>query len=155
VPFYSRSRLKSEFAWCNRSFETDADSWVEFGEDLTAARDAVGAELLRQRDSNAMLVVGAPSDETGAESSRCFWQLTSAPDGTLFLLLMDPGALSPSARNVSLRLGGGAPPNAHFHVFDQLGSQTKPLGTLGHGDAETVAVGIPAGSARILTLQAM
>ena len=159
VPFSSRAQLEDRFAWCNRSFETDTNTWTEFGDDVTAARDAIGAELLRQRDANAMLVVEA-ADASDPDSGRCFWQLTrsattSSGSAVLFLLLMDPAALSPSGRHVSLRLGGGAPPEAQFDVFDQLGSQTTPLGTLGFGGGalKPLEVRIPAGAVRLLTLQ--
>ena len=77
VPFASRSALE-RLDFCNRSFETDADSWGEFGEDLAGARDAVRGEIVRQRDANALLAV-VPANGSDAEGGKCFWQLTEAP----------------------------------------------------------------------------
>jgi hypothetical protein len=156
VPFSSRSRLESAaFPWCKRAFETDVNTWAEFGANLTGARDVISAELLRQREASALLVVAA-ANAGDPESGHALWQLTSADvssggSAQLFLMLMDPGALSPRERRVALRLGGGAEKTAQYEVFDQLGSQTAPLGTL--AGSEQIAVVIPAGSVRFLVMR--
>ena len=98
-----------------------------------------------------------PANASDPDSGRCFWQLTAGASrggsAPLFLLLMDPGALSPSERRVALRLGGAAAPSARYELFDQLGSQTAPLGTLSAGGGDPVVIAVPAGSARFLTLR--
>ena len=75
-----------------------------------------------------------------------------------FMLLLDPVALSPADRRVTLRLGGGAGPGMVLSVFDQLGSSTTALGLLRGSDKDgtvgTVDIGILAGSARFLVLKA-
>ena len=128
-------------------------------------RDAIRAEMLRQREAHAMLVVEA-ANESEPESGLAFWQLTNANttsdrdnDGNrgngemLFLMVMDPAALSPKDRSLSLRLGGGAS-GLHFDVFDQLGSPTSPIGRLSAATvATTVQILIPAGTARFFTLR--
>ena len=160
VPFSTRDALE-RLVFCNRSFETDVDSWTEFGWDLAGARDAISSEIVHQRDANALLAV-VPSNASDVHGGESFWQLTEATatvggveEQVLFLLLMDPGALSPAERRVTLRLGGGGLRSGkRYAVFDQLGSQTKALGTLSPTDAP-VAVTIPAGSARFFALRAL
>ncbi len=166
VPFATRGDLEN-MEFCNRSFETDVDEWAEFGSNLTAARDAVAGEILRQRDENALIAVIPDPSEDDPDSGNCYWQLTEAAiegrqdmeraTGVLFLVMLDPGALSPADRRVSLRLGGqGVRLGMRFDVFDQLGSQTTPIGRLsasGEGNGGSVSVTIPAGSARFFTLR--
>jgi len=141
VPFAAREAVE-KYAWCNRSYESDTNTWAEF-ESLTAARDGIGAELVRQR-ANMLVVV-----EPAVGQPNCFWQLTRAKNGTglYFMMIMDSHALSPADRQVTLRLGG-LWSGRTVEVYDQLGSQSAPLGTLGAG----VAMLIRAGSARFLTL---
>jgi hypothetical protein len=238
VPFATRQMLEEQHAWCNRSFETDLNTWAEFGSDLERARDVISAQLVGKRDANAFLIVeaaeslssasapcnhqcdddsscinascpscinaGQPSAtcgpapsasradvhgiriaaadvDVGANASeedevgKCFWQLVAGNEArdTLFLLLMDPGALDPRERRVSLRLGGGsarrdAGAEHHTHglgaegktkalplmydVFDQFGSQTVPVARLSTS-ASSATITVPAGSARFLTLR--
>ena len=83
----------------------------EFGSDLGRARDEIRAELVSQRE-NTLLVVEAAAG-MDADTGRCFWQLTAvtaaqvATEGGLyFLMLMDPAALDPKERTVSLRPKG-------------------------------------------------
>ena len=129
----------------------------EFGSDLGRARDEIRAELVSQRE-NTLLVVEAAAG-MDADTGRCFWQLTAvtaaqvATEGGLyFLMLMDPAALDPKERTVSLRLGENSR-GVSFDVFDQFGSQTSPPGTL--GDTSTVPVTIHAGTVRFLTVSSV
>jgi len=69
----------------------------------------------------------------------------------LFLMLMDPGAISRQERRLALRQGGGAKEASSYEVFDQLGSQTAPLCTL--AGSEQITVVIPAGSVRFLVMR--
>jgi hypothetical protein len=147
VPFVTRAQVE-EFPWCKRAFETDGDTWADFGSNLTLARDTIKAELVSQR-TNMLLVVEPENDA----SSNVFWQLTRAKSdpGLYFLMLMDPHTMTPSEHHVKLRLGGGDGSELTYRVFDQFGSQTAPLGTL--TSALSVLVDIPAGSVRFLTLR--
>lgn len=159
VPFSSRVALESNFSWCKRAYETDVNVWTEFGDDFGRARDTIRAELSAQAGTNATLAV-EPADPNDPKSGVCFWQLTAAATSTvagdqgtpLFLLLMDPGALDPLERRVTLRLGSAAGSASSYQVFDQLGSQTIPVAVL-HGGARSVPITVPAGSMRFLTLR--
>ena len=156
VPFASRATLES-YSWCNRSYETDVNTWAEFGHDLGRARDVIGQELLTQADANGMIVVEA-ANPRDPDSGKCFWQLTAGgkdaagfTEGPLFLMLMDPGALDPMDRNVTLRLGARFTTSA-YRVFDQFGSQDTPIALLRRGEV-SAAITVPAGAMRFLTLQ--
>jgi hypothetical protein len=137
VPHASRSSVEA-LAWCDRAYETDVDTWAEFGS-LTTARDTISAELLAQRTNMLFYVDG-----------ECFWQVTenkNDPD-TLFVMVMDSTVLTPTARNVDLMKGGA---DGIWDVYDQLDSPAVPLGTLAaHADA--ISLSIPAGSVRLLVL---
>ena len=177
VPFSTRQSLESTFSWCNRSFATDTDAWAEFS-DLATARNNISAEILRQRDANSLIRVlptNTSQSSTGDGEGACFWQLIEAPilgggrsgsvsagvpvgsatssgvSTALFMLLMDPGALSPALRRVTLRLGRSAHYGG-YDVYDQLGEpKAPPLGTL-VAAASSVDIVVPAGAARFLVL---
>lgn len=155
VPFGSRAALEHNYSWCERAYETDVNTWSEFGQDVEQARDAIHSELLSHVGTHAMLAV-EPADPSDPKSGECFWQLTAAPsvkqhDTLMFLLLMDPGALDPLERKVTLRLGSAAGTEP-FQVFDQFGSQTSPIAVL-HSSARSVPITVPAGAMRFLTLR--
>ena len=85
IPHADRAELE-ENPWCNRAFQTDGDSWDEFGY-LATARDTISAELEAQK-INQMFYV----------DNECFWQITESkndPD-TLFGVFMDSSTLSPT-----------------------------------------------------------
>jgi hypothetical protein len=138
VPYADRAELEAN-AWCNRAYQTDGDDWDEFGS-LTTARDTIAAELVDQRTNMLFYVDG-----------ECFWQVTENRNdpNTLFALAMDSNVLTPTARVVDLKKGGAG---GIWDVYDQLGSQTVPLGTLSSG-ADWVSLSIPAGSVRLLALK--
>jgi hypothetical protein len=180
VPLQTRQQLEqNSSSWCARAFETDANDWAEFG-DLHTARDAITAELLRQRER--MMIVVEPARQSGGgdtstAAADCYWQLLrGAPSpggggGLFFLLLFDSRALTPANQTVLLRLGrhstmaaGAGRRRGGLDVFDQLGSSpSSPIGHLsasaeGEGageeeEEEGLQVHIPAGSARFLTLR--
>jgi hypothetical protein len=138
VPYADRAELEAN-AWCSRAYQTDGDSWDEFG-NLSTARDTIAAELTAQRTNMLFYVDG-----------ECFWQVTedkNDPD-TLFGVLMDSSTLTPTARTVQLRKGSAA---GSWQVFDQLGSQVAPLGVLSNA-SDSVTVSIPAGASRFLMLK--
>ncbi len=138
VPHASRSTVEAN-AWCERAYETDVDTWAEFGS-LTNARDTIAAELLAQRTNMLFYVDG-----------ECFWQVTENKNdpNTLFALALDNNVMTPTARAVQLVKGaaGGV-----WAVYDQLGSASVPLGTLSSG-GDSVSIDIPAGSVRLLVLK--
>jgi hypothetical protein len=67
----------------------------------------------------------------------------------LFALAMDSNVLTPTARAVNLMKGRA---DGIWDVYDQMGSQSAPLGTLASG-SDAVSLSIPAGSVRILALK--
>lgn len=138
VPHASRSAVEAH-AWCDRAYETDVDSWAEFG-DLDSARDAITAELMAQRTNMLFYVDG-----------ECFWQVTENKNdpNTLFALMLDNDVLTPTARTVELRKGEM---EGVWDVYDQLESPSTPLGTLS-SNTGAISVDIPAGSVRILVLK--
>ncbi|VGO16427.1 hypothetical protein PDESU_05018 [Pontiella desulfatans] len=138
VPHASRAETEAH-PWCNRAYETDVDTWAEF-QSLETARDTISAELMAQRTNMLFYVDG-----------ECFWQVTenrNDPD-TLFALAMDSTVLTPTERTVELMKGAA---DGIWDVYDQLGSQVVPLGTLSSG-SDSVTLAIPAGSVRILALK--
>ena len=142
VPHASRTTLEGKARW-NRAYETDGNSWAEFGT-LEEGRDAIRAELLNQRANLPFYV----DSQLGEE---CFWQVTQQkgdPD-LCFLVLMDNDIHNPKARTVKLRLGSATD---GWDVFDQFSSQAKSLGTLVDADS-VLTLGIPAGSVRVLALK--
>jgi hypothetical protein len=138
VPHASRAAVETN-AWCERAYETDVDTWGEFPT-LEIARDAISAELLAQRTNMLFYVDG-----------ECFWQVTENKDDPdrLFVLAMDSTVLTPTARAVELMKGAA---DGVWDVYDQLGSSSTPLGTLA-SEIDTISIGIPAGSVRILVLK--
>ncbi len=138
VPYATRAGLEAN-PWCKRAYETDGDTWAEFGS-LSAARDAIAAELVAQRANQLFQV-----------ENECFWQITQQKDdpNILFAVLMDSNTLTPTERDVKLKKCGAS---GTWVVFDQFGSQTEPLGILASAGDE-VAIHIPAGSVRILALK--
>ena len=60
VPFSSRATLEAQSVWCHRAFETNCDTWEEFGANLTGARYAKASyrdpipqmELHKHRSNN-------------------------------------------------------------------------------------------------------
>jgi hypothetical protein len=138
VPYADRAKLEAN-AWCRRAYQTDGDSWDEFG-NLATARDTIAAELIDQRTNMLFYVDG-----------ECFWQMTengNDPD-TLFAVLMDSNLLSPVARSVALMKGRA---DGIWDVYDQLGSVFVPLGTLAV-ESDALSISIPAGSVRLLVLR--
>lgn len=133
-----------------------------------------GKETTQQAQTNTLLVVqtaGAKGQQSVANG--VFWQLiksavaplpASLPGPmqqpqldqveALFLLLVDPSVLDPSANDVTVRLGGAALRGEEaFVVQDRLASNPSHfvLGTLREaGDA--VSVQVPPGSFRSLLL---
>ncbi|WP_136065102.1 hypothetical protein [Pontiella sulfatireligans] len=139
IPYADRAELESN-VWCNRAYQTDGDSWNEFG-NLATARDTIAAELVAQRTNMPFYVDG-----------ECFWQVTenrNNPD-TLFAVAMDSNLLSPTVRVVELKKGRA---DGVWEVYDQLGSSSVPLGTLSSEAADTIDLSIPAGAARFLVLR--
>jgi hypothetical protein len=138
VPHASRTAVEAN-AWCDRAYETDVDTWAEFGS-LTAARDTIAAELLARRTNMLFYVDG-----------ECFWQVTENRDDpdTLFVLAADNAVLTPTARAVELKKGAA---DGIWDVYDQLGSPSVPLGTLA-AENDSVALPISAGSVRLLVMR--
>ncbi|MCF7864264.1 MAG: hypothetical protein K9L89_05700, partial [Kiritimatiellales bacterium] len=138
IPYATRAGLENK-PWCRRAHETDGDTWAEFGS-LSSARDSIAAELEAQK-TNMLFHV----------DNECFWQITQQKNdpNTLFAVLMDSNTLTPTERNVKLKLGS-AP--GTWKVYDQFGSQSTPLGTLASSSDE-IAINIPAGAVRILALK--
>ncbi len=138
VPYVTRAQLEAN-TWCNRAYQTDGNSWAEFGS-LTAGRDAIAAELVAQKFNQLFYV-----------DNECFWQVTQQKNdtNTLFAVLMDSNTLSPTNRTVQLKKGSAT---GIWQVFDQFGSQSIPLGGLTNG-SDLVSISIPAGAARFLTLK--
>jgi len=138
IPHASRAEAEAH-AWCKRAYETDVDTWAEFG-NLTNARDTISAELMARRTNMLFYVDG-----------ECFWQVTENKNDphTLFVLAMDSNVLTPTARAVNLIKGAA---DGVWDVYDQFGSQTTPLGTIA-ADTDAVGLAIPAGSVRVLALR--
>ncbi len=138
IPYADRAELESN-TWCNRAFQTDGDSWDEFGS-LMIARDTITAELVAQRTNMLFYTDG-----------ECFWQVTEnqADPDTLFVVLMDSNTLTPTDRTVQFTKGAAT---GAWLVYDQFGSQTEPMAMLGTA-GESVEVNIPAGSVRMLVLK--
>ncbi|MDF7823914.1 hypothetical protein P4B35_07800 [Pontiellaceae bacterium B12227] len=138
IPYSNRAGLEAN-AWCNRAFQTDGDSWDEFG-NLATARDTISEELITQRTNMQFYIDG-----------ECFWQATenkNDPD-TLFVALMDSNTLTPTDRSVQLTQGAAT---GAWLVYDQFGSQTEPLASL-NDSGDGISLDIPAGSARFLMLK--
>ncbi len=138
VPYASARELEAQ-PWCRIAYETDGDTWKEFTS-LTEARDQISAELIAQRVNQLFYV-----------ENECFWQVTEdkGNPNRLFAVLMDSNVLTPAERQVNLRRGAAA---GTWAVFDQLGSQTVPLGKLARSE-DFVSLTIPAGSVRCLRLE--
>jgi hypothetical protein len=138
IPYASRTTVEA-LPWCNRAYQTNGDTWSEFGQ-LSDARDAIGAELLAQRESLPFYPDG-----------ECFWQLTqdkNDPD-TLFALLMDSEMLTPTPRTVSLKKGSAM---GDWAVYDQLDSTASAIGGLGDSP-DGLSIDIPAGGVRLLVIK--
>lgn len=137
IPYATRSEVES-LLWCNRAYQTDGDTWTDFSA-LWDAPAAIASELLDQRLTQPFYVDG-----------ECFWQVTQDPTDpdTLFAILMDSNTLTPTARNVSLKLGSAT---GAWVVYDQLGA-TAPMGSLEDASG-SVAVDIPAGGVRMLVVK--
>jgi len=138
VPYATRAELESN-GWCKRAYETDGNTWDEFGS-LTSARDSISANLEALKFSQLFYV-----------ENECFWQVAQEKDDpTLhFVMLMDSNTLTPTDRTVKLRKRSAA---GIWQVYDQLGSPVTPIGTLTDA-SDFVEVQIPAGSVRFLMLQ--
>ncbi|NDV61470.1 hypothetical protein G0Q06_03300 [Puniceicoccales bacterium CK1056] len=138
VPYATRAELEA-LPWCNRAYQTNGDTWSEFAS-LEEARDSIMNELVTQRGNQLFYV-----------DNECFWQVTQQKDDpdTYFVALLDSNLLTPTNRTVQLKLGST---QGKWEVFDQFGSQEVPLGTL-ESSADAIAINIPAGAVRILTVK--
>jgi hypothetical protein len=138
IPYSTRGEVEAQ-SWCNRAFQTDGDTWSEFAS-LDDASASIRDELVARRQDLLFYLDG-----------ECFWQITRQLDDpdTFFLLLMDSEVLTPTAREVDLRIGSA---EGQWEVFDQFGNPGQALGVLAR-DADAVAVNIPAGGIRLLTLR--
>ncbi|OXU14549.1 right-handed parallel beta-helix repeat-containing protein [Sedimentisphaera salicampi] len=139
VPYKTKQQLEA-MPWCRKAYQTDGVSWDDYGR-LMLAETEISSELQAQRTNMPFYV-----------ENECFWQVIeseSSPD-LYYAMLMDSAALSPEERDVKLKLGSET---GAWAVYDQLGSQQQPLGELRRSSDE-VPITVPAGSARLLTIQA-
>ncbi|GAB1308879.1 hypothetical protein KH5_15620 [Urechidicola sp. KH5] len=120
--------------WCNKSYQTNGDSWVSGG------KSQIVLDLLTERQNLDFFVDG-----------ECVWQVAQDKDDpfTYFVFLTGNNVLSPIQRSVRLKLGNNL--SGISTVFDQLNGGGS-IGVLSSTDDE-VLITIPKGTARFLRIQ--